>query len=366
MEAHMAPKNRREPIFELAKKFQFLQEHAVSRRQCGHDDNESSFCNKLGIPRNTIRGSLQKDRLSAAHQRVLADKCDFSLNWPEWNDSTADRSAKGDARGDTCEAFKARYLKHHSRKKRASSLRPGDLNSNCDEAVAEGCKTGGLQLRLIVVEDATPIVESLGSIEVCATDQFIEGEDGTLSGTVICRPANLGDVRIAVRFCKVRLLRKPEYNATQTGERPKPIEPVQNDKKVGVTIQRVGTSQRTTVELKVASGEIGMVNLPDDIWPVLEAKEGDQFEAQLIVYLRDCALVSDGDDAKPIGSQELPDDGNSFIRPGWDRLGKALPLIQKRFEELKLSDGETDWALLHRYVVQLAPVHAAGGSNDGS
>ena len=65
-----------------------------------------------------------------------------------------------------------------------------------------------------------------------------------------------------------------------------------------------------------------MVNLPEDIWPVLEAKEGDQFEAQLIVYLRDCALISDGDDAKPIGSEAMPDDGNSFIRPGFDRLGK--------------------------------------------
>ena len=133
-----------------------------------------------------------------------------------------------------------------------------------------------------------------------------------------------------------------------------------------MTIQRVRTSQRPTVEIKAASGAIGMVNLPDDIWPVLEAKVGDEFEAQLIVYLRDCAAISDGDDAKPIGNEAMPDDGNSFIRPGWDRLGKALPLIQKRFEELRLSDGETDWALLHRHVVQLVPVHAAGGANDAS
>ena len=227
-------------------------------------------------------------------------------------------------------------------------------------------RTDGAQLRLILVDDAAPIVESLGSIEVCATAQFAEGADGSLSGTVICRPANLEDVRIAVRFCKVRLLRTPEYKAAHSGERPKPIEPVQNDKKVEVTIQRVGTSARPTVEIKAASGAIEMVNFPDDIWPVLDAKEGEQFEAQLIVYLRDCTLISEGDDAKPIGNKGTPDDGNSFIRPGWDRLGKALPLIQKRFEELRLSDGEKDWALLHRYVVQLAPVHAAGVTNDGS
>lgn len=368
----MAPPNRREPIFELAEKFQFLQENAVSRRQCGHDDNQSSFCEKLDIHRNTIRGALEKGRLSASHQLILARKCGFSLEWPEWKDLDADRASKPGNRRDACEAFKSRYLDHHRRKEHASSLRltqgsaTAAFDLNCEDVVSKECKNGGAQLRLIVAEDAAPIVESLGSIEVWPTAQFTEGEDGTLSGIVICRPANLGDVRIAVRFCKVRLLRTPESNAAHSGERPKAIEPVRNDHKVEVTIQRVGTSQRPTVEIKAASGAIGMVNLPDDIWAVLEAKEGDQFEAQLIVYLRDCTLVSDGDDAKPVNSHELPDDGNSFIRPGWDRLGKALPLIQKRFEELRLSDGETDWALLHRYVVQLAPVHAAGGANDGS
>ena len=62
---------------------------------------------------------------------------------------------------------------------------------------------------------------------------YKEGADGSLSGTVICRPANLEDVRIAVRFCKVRLLRTPEYDAAHSVERPKPIEPVQNDQEGG-------------------------------------------------------------------------------------------------------------------------------------
>jgi hypothetical protein len=72
-----------------------------------------------------------------------------------------------------------------------------------------------------------------------------------------------------------------------------------------------------------------MVNLPDELWTVLDAKEGDQFEAQLIVYLRDCTLIIDADDAKPMLEAVRPEDGNSFIRPGLDRLGKGFGIKSK-------------------------------------
>ena len=116
----MEPEDRREPIFELAEKFQFLKENAISRALCGHANSENSFCEKLSIPRNTIRASLEKGSLAAEHQRILADKCKFSLDWPEWNDPNADRATKREHRRDTCEAFKAKYLKHHSREETKS------------------------------------------------------------------------------------------------------------------------------------------------------------------------------------------------------------------------------------------------------
>ena len=47
------------------------------------------------------------------------------MNWPEWNDPNADRTAKSDARRDTCEAFKARYREQHSNEEPASSPSPG-------------------------------------------------------------------------------------------------------------------------------------------------------------------------------------------------------------------------------------------------
>ena len=120
----MATEDRREPIFELAEKFQFLQENAISRGHCGHSATQNSFCDSLGIARNTIRDSLENRGLSAKNQRLLADKCKFSLNWREWNDPKADRNTKGDARRDTCEAFKAKYLEHHSNEEPKSSPPP--------------------------------------------------------------------------------------------------------------------------------------------------------------------------------------------------------------------------------------------------
>ena len=68
-----------------------------------------------------MRGSLGKGGLTSEHQRILADKCKFSLSWPEWNDPKADRDAKNEERRDACVAFKAKYLEHHSKEEPASS-----------------------------------------------------------------------------------------------------------------------------------------------------------------------------------------------------------------------------------------------------
>ena len=101
IDAHMAPEDRREPIFELEQKYKFLQENQLSRGHCGHNASDNSFCDKLGVPRMTLLGSVKAGGLTSAQQQALADKCKFSLNWPEWNDPKADRNAKGDARRDT-------------------------------------------------------------------------------------------------------------------------------------------------------------------------------------------------------------------------------------------------------------------------
>ena len=119
----MSLEDRREPIFELAEKFQFLKESAISRDHCGHNASDNSFCGNLGIARMTL-GSVNAGGLTLAQQQALAEKCGFSLSWLEWNDPKADRNTRREARRDTFEAFKKRYLEHHSKEEPKSTPPP--------------------------------------------------------------------------------------------------------------------------------------------------------------------------------------------------------------------------------------------------
>jgi hypothetical protein len=120
----MATDDRREHIFDLTEKFKFLRESKISRDLCGHNGSESSFCEKLGIARTTLLESVKADGLTPEQQGLLVEKCKFSLNWPEWNDPKALRSTKREDRRDTWEAFKTRYLEHHSKQEPQSSSPP--------------------------------------------------------------------------------------------------------------------------------------------------------------------------------------------------------------------------------------------------
>ena len=136
----MEPEDRREPIFELEQKYKFLKESKISRGYCGHDASDNSFCEELGIPRTTLLGSVNAGGLTSAQQHALADKCKFSLGWPEWNDPKADRATKREARRDTCEAFKARYLEHHSKEVPKNSPPPAILVRLKEDLWAETLK----------------------------------------------------------------------------------------------------------------------------------------------------------------------------------------------------------------------------------
>ena len=62
--------------------------------------------------------------LTLAQQQALAEKCGFSLSWLEWNDPKADRNTRREARRDTFEAFKKKYLEHHSKEEPKSTPPP--------------------------------------------------------------------------------------------------------------------------------------------------------------------------------------------------------------------------------------------------
>jgi hypothetical protein len=109
----MANDDRREPIFDLAEKYRFLRDSKISRDHCGHNASDNSFCKALGIPRTTLLASIEAGGLTADQQGLLAENCKFPLDWPEWNDPKALRTAKREDRRDTCEAFVAKYLADH-------------------------------------------------------------------------------------------------------------------------------------------------------------------------------------------------------------------------------------------------------------
>ena len=62
--------------------------------------------------------------LTLDQQQTLAEKCEISLSWLEWNDPKADRNTRREARRDTYEAFKEKYLEHHSKEEPKSTPPP--------------------------------------------------------------------------------------------------------------------------------------------------------------------------------------------------------------------------------------------------
>lgn len=215
----------------------------------------------------------------------------------------------------------------------------------------------GPRLRRVATGKDDHPVESLGAIDVSAAGQLIEGENAQFSGILICRPATVGSVRLAVKFCKVRLTRKSDAAELYDGERL-PLVKVNNDRGQEVEVRPVGSGRPPTFEVQALTGAIEMVSLPDDIWRIPGLKRGDRFVVEVIVLLRDCTRVDTSvpDDAEPDPeSKELWGDGNSFYRPGFKSLGRALETIQQRYEQLRLSDGDEDWGVLHRthFVIEV-------------
>lgn len=309
MDAHMVPEDRREPIFELAEKFRFLQENHFSRSQCGHAASENSFCDKLGIPRNTIWASLEKGGLTSEHQRVLADKCEFSLDWPEWNDPKADRNAKGDARRDTCEGFKARYLEHHSKEEPESdppSAIPVPLKEDLWAETLSG-ETALASLSLRTGQSAPVPGEAMLSFDLncpkCAADGVMTGvKQGIL--TFRCGYGFTTDARDRTGYPG-----GVEFNGAK-------LTPLSVDKKE--------PSWLVTTTAAAAIGLIG--DAPQDFIRIVNLTPGASVSADFTACVRDIATT--------------------FVLPDGQNQSAAKQKIKKRLRELKLSGGEEGIAKL--------------------
>lgn len=174
---------KREFIFDLREKAAFLKDNPIARDICGHDASESSFANKLGVPRKTLIDSVNRDRLSSKIQSALAVKCKFSLAWPEWNDPSTERTTPREKRGDTAAAFRERYLKEHV--------------SHVLGAKAQRRQT---DVQLKPVRDNRPAYcdDQLTTVELQAS-QSGPGQPWPVSVDLICNPSVIAGVEVAVR-----------------------------------------------------------------------------------------------------------------------------------------------------------------------
>lgn len=305
----MATQDRREPIFEIAEKFQFLKENAISRDHCGHNASDNSFCEKLGIARMTLLGSVNAGGLTSAQQQALADKCGFPLSWPEWNDPRADRNARREARRDTCEEFRKKYLEHHSKEEPKSSLPPAmpvllkeDLWA---ETLSGETELASLSLRTGQSEPVpgeAMLGFDLNCPKVCADGVTTGVRQGIL--TFRCGYAHTTDAK------------------DRTGY-PGGID-LNDAKFTPLSVDRNEPSWLVTATEAPAIGLIG--DAPQDFIRIMNLTPGASVRADFIACVRDIATA--------------------FLLPDGQSQSAAKQKIKKRLRELKLSGGEEGVATL--------------------
>jgi hypothetical protein len=92
---------------------------------------------------------------------------------------------------------------------------------------------------------------------------------------------------------------------------------------------------------------IGVLSLPPDFCRLHEVAPGEVIEIRFGVYVKDLELVDGEAGAEP--EEGRPENESySFIRPGFQQLGRAKQMILKRMAERQLPGGEDGWAVLCR------------------
>ncbi len=306
----MALEDRREPIFELAEKFQFLKESPIARACCGHAATENAFCKKLVIPRNTIRGSLELSRLSVAHQLKLANKCGFSLDWPEWNDRAATGSTKRENRCDTCEKFINRYIAEH----------PSEQKSESRPPLAEP-----VLLKEDLRADTNSIQTELASLSLWTGQSEPSPGEAKLGFNMNCYEVVTDGLTTGVKR-GVLTFRCGDGHTTEVKDRTGyPGGIAFNDAKfTPLSVNKNEPSWLVTATGAAAIGLIG--DAPQDFIRIMNLMPGESVSADFIACVRDIATT--------------------FVLPDGQNQSAAKQKIKKRLRELKLSGGEEGIAKL--------------------
>jgi hypothetical protein len=322
-------KNRRDPVFQLMEKYKFLRENGIARKLCGHNASDNSFCKRLHIPRRTLMDSVEAGRLNAKHQRILAERCGFRLDWPEWSDASAKRNTPADERRDAFAQFERRYLDYHA------ALSKGGA---CEERRAAAL----LQARRL--EEPYAIDDQLASLELFV-NQAGPGEPLPVSIELICQAAPFDGVALGIKRGKLQIdcgcghvgeLREragyPEGFVIERGAR-------------SVRITLGGLRRRPSWIIEADNGPIGVLSLADNFCSIRELVPGSTVKASFSVYVKDLQYASSPEEARGEGDPE--EDSYSFFRPTQMKLGRAKQMILKRLAELPLG-GDNGWAVVCR------------------
>jgi hypothetical protein len=246
--------------------------------------------------RSTVRSGYRTNRINGDIECELATKCGFDPGWPEWRTGT-----------------KLQFEKR-------GTARQADA-------------TTGPRLRAIRTAEPEACYEPIASLQLFAS-QPGRGEPWPLSADLVCQPARMEGVVIAVR--RGWLTFHCGEGETERLEKRKGFP---DGLAIGnATCLPAGAyTKRPSWEIYSISGPLGIVALPYDFCPISGLTPGCAITVTFSVYIKDLEdeEMTDGEEGEFGGTVQTGSD--SFIRPGFTALGSAKQKILKRLALKQLS-----------------------------
>jgi hypothetical protein len=202
-----------------------------------------------------------------------------------------------------------------------------------------------------------PLVDpQLASIEL-HTHQPGPGEPWPVSVDLVCRPAWIEGVRIAVRRGRLYISCGDAHAGELKDRKGFPGGFRYLRGACEITLWPGGTSQLAVWDVEADPGPIGSLSL-DEFCLIFDLAPDDTIVGSFSAYIKDLDLAheSDGD-----GSAAPPEDSISFMRPDFQKLGsKAKQAVLKRLTAMNLPGGDDGWAHLCRAAIQFKEIGNAG------
>ena len=334
---------RRQPIYDLKRKVDFLLESEVGRRVGGYE-NKTAFYKKSKIPRKTLKGCFTDaddgDGMTSTVQKKLAKCCDFSLDWPEWIDPKAHPDTPNIKRCDTADAFQKKYLEKHA---------PNENRVIADQ-----------KSFAIAVHHVTPpqsINEKLASVTLTA-DQRGPGETQPIGVELACIPSFLEIAELTVRRGQLRI----DCAGSELGdidERRKFLEAKEFKRNPNdVEIALFGSPLQPGWEISLDDPPSTGWYITGNICEVHKLAPGAVLTARFEVYKKDLeALREPGGSEKSGGAEHK---SRAFRFTDFEGLSEAKATILTLLATCAIS-GDADCVILCKDSLEFRAIEASGG-----